>query len=214
MKLPNAVERLQERIDSMPLRQRALLLLAIIGLLFVAVDTMLLRPQAERRNSLSNQLADVDERVGALTDTIESLAERASVDPDAKPRRRLAEAQAAIDSLQSELSEIGGGIARAEDSLGILQRLLAARQGAELVELVKLPVENLLEDEESPIFVHRFRLVFEADYATTMDYVSMIEGLPRGLYLEAMRLEALEWPINRIEMVFYTLTLDEGWLDV
>ena len=42
----------------------------------------------------------------------------------------------------------------------------------------------------------------------------MIESLPRGLYLESMRLEALDWPVNRIEMIFYTLTLDEGWLDV
>ncbi|MGK7297102.1 MAG: hypothetical protein ACNS61_14960 [Candidatus Wenzhouxiangella sp. M2_3B_020] len=214
MRVPNAVERLRERIDSMPLRQRALLLLAIIGLLFVVVDTVLLRPQAERRNVLSNQLSDIDDRIGNLTETIESLAARAAVDPDAEPRRRLSEAQTAIDSLQGELSELGGGIATPQDSLRILRRLLTARRGADLVELTKLPVENLLEDEESPIFVHRFRLIFEADYGTTMRYVGMIENLPRGLYLESMRLEALDWPVNRIEMIFYTLTLDEGWLDV
>ena len=214
MKLPNAVERLRERIDSMPLRQRALLLLAIVGLLFVVVDTVLLRPQAERRSALSDRLSDVDERIESLNESIESLAERASDDPDAEARRRLAEAQTAIDSLQRELSELGGGIARAEDSLAILRSLLTARRGAELVELVKLPVENLLENEDSPIYVHRFRLVFEADYGTTMRYVEMIENLPRGLYLESMQLQALDWPANRIEMIFYTLTLDEGWLDV
>jgi MSHA biogenesis protein MshJ len=214
MRLPAPVDRLRERIDSMPLRQRALMLLAIIGLLFVLVDSMFLRPQAERRAALTQQLSEVDERVQTLTRSIESLAERAADDPNAQPRRRLAEARAAIESLRAELSALGGGIARAEDSLAALRNLLAARSGAALVELTKLPVENLLDDEQSPIFVHRFRLVFDADYATTVSYVSMIEGLPRGLQLESMRLEAAAWPSNRIEMIFYTLTLDEGWLDV
>lgn len=214
MRLPGAVERVRERIDSMPLRQRALLLVAIVGLLFVVVDALLLRPQTERRASLTSRLSEVEERLETLTGTIESMAQRAAVDPNAEPRDRLDETQAAIDALRSDLSEIGGGIARADDSLEILRSLLTARDGAELVELTKLPVENLLEDKESPIFVHRFRLIFDADYATAMRYVSMIEGLPRGLYLESMQLEERNWPVNRIEMIFYTITLDEGWLDV
>ncbi|MDX1625216.1 MAG: hypothetical protein R3323_01770 [Wenzhouxiangellaceae bacterium] len=217
MSTPAFVESLRERIDGMPLRQRALLAVAVVALVFLVVDTLMIRPQAERRAAIQQDLEQVDGRVQALNAAIEQLARRAAVDPDAQLRERLESLEVRITAVEEELSELGGGLARPDDALELLRGLLSPSEGLRLERLEKLPAEPLAVDGESAsesVWIHRYRVVIAAEWSRALDYLGRVESLPSGLYLETMNLSSADWPVNRLELVFYTLAVEEDWLDV
>lgn len=221
MKTPKPIQRVQERVNQMPLRQRALLLVALLAVVFLIVDALYFRPQAERRDAVQSQLERTGERLDQLTSSLQGMAEQANRNPDEALLARQQRATEQLVRVERELAGIGGGLAQPDRAMSTLRQLLTRRDGARLVELTKLPTENLLGDDsaidspiESAIFIHRFRLVFDARFEPALDYLELVESLPRGLYLDTMRLDVDEWPTGRVEMLFYSLTLSEGWLGV
>jgi len=215
MTFARRIQKLEERVNAMTLRERALILLGLLGLVFLVVDATLLRPLDERRQRIGTQLEQTRDRVQALSASIEQLATRGRQDPNEELRRQAAALEGRIERLAADLAGLDAGLMTPDQTLELLRRVLDEQPDLDLKSLVKLPAEPLEPDAAgSGIFIHRFRIRFETGYGGLIDYVRLLENLPPGLYWESMRIEVPGWPTNRAELELYMLTLDEDWLGV
>ncbi len=220
MKVSRRIRRLEERVNAMSLRERALVLIGLLGLVFLIVDATLLRPLDERREHIGSQLEQTRDRVQVLSRSIEQIATRTREDPNHELRQRAAALEGRLQRLSAELAGLDTGLMTPAQTLGLMRRVLDEQPQLDLVSLVKLPAEPLhsgdgAEDHrDGGIFVHRFRVEVESGYGGLIDYVQLLENLPLGLYWESLRIEVPDWPANRAELVLYMLTLDEDWLGV
>ncbi|MCC5864966.1 MAG: type II secretion system protein M [Wenzhouxiangella sp.] len=206
-----------ERINGLSLRERGLLALAVLAVILLLWDALLMNPVRERQQRVQTELEQVRERVSGLTGSIQTLAvERAQRPDEALVQRRLA-LLSEIEFLEQRLLQAHGEVGDPRQSLSLLAGLLAERAGLNLVKLENLPAQVLTGIEDQPVpglFVHRVRLVLDANHEGIRDYLALLAELPTGVFLESMHLTVPDWPRNRVELILFSLSLDENWLGV
>lgn len=215
----NARQRLRqltERINGMNLRERALLALATLGMVFVLWDLLLMKPVHERQTRVQTELQQVNERVGELSLSIQSLVAQRRDDPNQDLRRRIDALESEIEALESRLLAAHDHVGVPRQAVAVLAGLLEDRPGLRLVTLENQAPERLRDNGTAipGLYVHRVRLVIEADHAGIRDYLGLVSALPRGVYLESLHLTVPDWPRNRVELMLFSLTLDAQWLGV
>lgn len=211
------LRRIAERINALSLRERALLLLAVFAVIFLIWDFAAMQPIRERQERVQDQLEQVRDRVGRLTTSIQQIAAERTRNPNAELEQRQARLEDEIRELENRLADIHGGVSGPRQSVSVLARLLGERSGVNLVELENLPVETLDNESGIPlpgVYIHRVRLVIESDFDGVGDYLDRIRQLPPGVYWESMQLDVPDWPVNRIELILYSLAFADNWLEV
>lgn len=217
MTLRARLDRLAERINGLSLRERALLMLAVFAVIFLVWDLSTMQQLGERRAAVGTELENVRQRVSGLTENLQQLAGERGRDPNRQLETERATLRDEIDRLESRLAERHGGIATPRESVSVLAGLLARRAGVDLVELENLPpgrLESVSGKTVSGLFVHRVRLVIESDFEGIRRYLEKTAELPRGVFWESLHLEVAEWPTNQVELMLYSVTLDDRWLGV
>lgn len=209
------IQSLAGRINSLSLRERGLMFLAILAAVFLAWDMAVMGPINERQRTTQAELEQVRERVASLNESIQSLVQQGRNDPNEDLARRRDALQQEIAALEARISELHSGVSSPERAVRVLAQLLADRSDLTVESLENLPSSPLVGAEigaGTGVFVHRVRLVVTSDFHGILDYMGLIEELPDGIYWESVRLEVPAWPTNRVEMVLYSLALNDSWL--
>jgi len=217
MTLRARLKHLTGRINALSLRERALLMLAVFAVIFLIWDLTTMQSLNQRQEQVRTELQNVRDRVSNLTQSLQRLANERAVDPNRELLRERDALEEEIDVLEDQLAERHGGIARAEESVAVLAELLARRAGVSIVELENLPPARLESAAGNPVpglFVHRVRVVIETDFAGVRNYLERTANLPRGVFWESLEVSNAQWPTNRVELMLYSVTLDDRWLGV
>jgi MSHA biogenesis protein MshJ len=211
------LKQLSGRINALSLRERALLMLAVFAVIFLIWDLTTMQSLNQRQDQVRTELENVRDRVTNLTESLQRLANERASDPNRELVRERDALEDEIDTLEDRLAERHGGIARAEESVAVLAELLARRAGVSLVELENLPPGRLESAAGNPVpglFVHRVRVVIETDFDGVRNYLERTSSLPQGVFWESLGVSITQWPTNRVELMLYSVTLDDRWLGV
>lgn len=205
------------RINALSLRERMLLVLACLAVIFLLWDSFLMNPIRQRQATVQAELEQVRDRLAQLTTSIQTMATR----PDSDRNRELLARQRALEDevaqLEQRLEAQFAGAVSPRNAVMVLAGLLEGQPGLTVTALENLPPQPLDSADGSPVaglYVHRIRVSVEGDHASLRSYLDRIPGLPSGVFLESMHLSVPAWPTNRIELMFYSLTLDDSWLGV
>lgn len=211
------IKALGERINGFTLRERGLLFLAVLAAVFLLWDLVAMSPINQRREVAQAQLEQVRDRVGNLNASIQAMVKNRQGDPNAELAARRDSLEREIAELETRINTLHSGVSSPDRAVRVLARLLADRADLTVVSLENLPSSPLLAGgsaDDAGIFIHRVRLVVESDFDGILGYMALIENLPEGVYWESLKLEVPDWPTNRVEMVLYSLALNDGWLGI
>lgn len=211
------INKLTERINAFSLRERALLMLAVFAIIFLVWDFSTMQQLGQRQETVRAELQNVRQRVDDLTRSLQEMAGERARDPNRELLRESEALQAEVEALEMRLAERHGGIANAGESVSVLAGLLAKRAGVDIIELENLPPGRLTGASGNPVpglFVHRVRVVIESDFEGIRNYLDATSDLPQGVFWESLDLTVEHWPTNRIELILYSVTLDDRWLGV
>lgn len=226
---------LAARIDALTLRERAIILVGVVALLWALWDSLLMAPLAAEQKARQQRVTDIQARLETINRTIAALAERRGSDPDAENRARLEALRAEIATIEQGLRGATAGVIEPGRMPAVLERLLAQRTDLKLIELRNLPPEPVLRvtaagateapapDEAASgvataggfnVYRHGVSLVVEGSYFSTLEYLQAVERLPYRFFWDSVRLETKEYPVHRTTITLYTLGLEEDWLGV
>jgi len=208
---------LPERVNALSLRERALLGLAALAVVFLLWDLLLMSGLRERHDRVQEQIEQVQGQVQALTDSIQQTAVAGADDPRAALEQQRDALTDDITRLESRLADALGEVTTPAETRALLAALLAESPGLSLITLENLPVDSLQAADDQPsagVYIHRIRVVVEGEHAVVRDYLDRVAETPGGVYLESVDLTVDQWPTNQAELMFYSLTLDDHWLGV
>jgi MSHA biogenesis protein MshJ len=204
------LQQLAERIDAMELRQRVLLLVASLALLFFMADSFAIQP------TLRQQQADKQ----AITDwelKLDVLRQRSSLLSGHGPDSQRDEMHAQLAQLDARLHERLGGLLAPDQATRVLEQVLAQEQGLVLREMsagsMPLTGMEILGEETLPgagIGRYQLQLQFEGSYLATLRYLRALEALPWKFFWEGVDYEVTAYPTARITLDIYTLGLVRG----
>ncbi|MBT8117092.1 MAG: hypothetical protein KJO66_04625 [Gammaproteobacteria bacterium] len=206
-------ERLQQlidRVDAMELRQRIMLLLVCLAVMFYVADTLAIQPAIKQQKVLRQAITDWELKLDVLRERSGLLPDHPS-NTAASP---LDDLLSRLSLLNSRLQEQMGGLLAPEQAVEVLKQVLLQEQGLRLIEVNAgsrpLNGSGLLDEDVLPdtgINRYQMQLQLEGSYLATLRYLRALEGLPWKFFWEGMDYEVTEHPTARITIDLYTLGL-------
>jgi MSHA biogenesis protein MshJ len=202
---------LLKRFEALSLRERAMVIVAILGVLIALWDTVLMNPLRLSRTALEAELAS------ASTFGIDAAAQTS--DPRQISIKQAGELQGQLQSIDAQLASTASGFVASARMIEVLHDVLDHQGRLALVSIRNLPVTALIPAAEAnaparPPYVHSIEIVIDGQYADILDYLAALEALPWKFRWTSLDLSTAGYPRNRVRIELSTLSLDSTWLGV
>jgi len=211
---------LVKRFEALSLRERALMVFAVLGLLVAAWDTLLMDPLRRTRSALTAELAQ------AGTSAVNAQNADAS-DPRQVSITRVGELQTQLHVVDAQLASTARGFVASSRMIEVLHDMLDRQGRLTLVSIRNLPVTSLIPREDGsaapdggtpaqaqPPYVHAIEIVVDGEYGDILDYLTALESLPWKFRWTSLDLSTAGYPRNRVRIQLSTLSLESTWLGV
>jgi len=216
MKLPASLVSATEKFDRLSLRERALVLAAVLVVLVGSLNVLLISPMDVRRKALLQEVTSLGSQI-ALTDS--GVEAAINADPTNGAAGQLQILQKQLQGIDSQLLAQSAGMVPPEHMAEAIQDVLHLQHGVVLISLrnlppTRLPAEKSAEnagDDRRP-YVHTIELIVEGRYLDVLDYVQALEKLPWHFYWRHLEITATHYPINRVRLELATLSPDGDWM--
>lgn len=211
------LQRLAGAIDAMSLRERAMVGLIIVLLLWAAWQTLLMAPLSAERKSLMQRIETTRTTVAALNQSIQTLAAQRARDPLAEQRLRLEQLQKKQRALDDTLAQATSSLVDPQQMGAVLEAVLAQQKSLTLVALGSLPTEPLNAEQAADLpslFRHGMHIEVEGDYLALLQFVSALDALPWEFIWNDLELTVNDQQRSRMRLTLHTLSLKPGWLGV
>jgi MSHA biogenesis protein MshJ len=203
---------LMKRFEMLTLRERAIVVVGLLGALIVAWDTLLMDPLRRSRNALESELA--------AASAFDAVAQDVDLsDPRQVSIKRAGELQTQLQTIDAQLENTTSGFVASARMIEVLHDMLDPRSRLTLVSIRNLPVVGLIPPAEQdapaqPPYVHGIEIVIDGEYADIVAYVAALEALPWKFRWDSLDLFTAGYPRNRVRIQLSTLSLDSTWLGV
>lgn len=218
------LKQLAERIDALSLRERGFVFVGLIAIAYLAWDIFLLQPISNEHARLGSEITLVQERVAASSRRIQEMMTQDAVDPNRRLQEEQAELQKALVILDERLAQRTANVVEPDEMAVLLEQVLERQRGLRLISMESLGALPVFADDVagnrtdvaggSGIFRHGLELQLEGSYLDLLDYLRALETLESNFFWEALEIETIDYPKNRIRLRVYTLSLSEDWIGV
>jgi len=234
------LERLQkaiERIDELTLRERAIVLGAMLTLLFLGWYAYLIEPLKVTEKSLVSELERKRDQLQTLNEQFTLLADQQGKDPNAAARERLKQLRQEEQQLSAELHGATANLVAPELMPEVLRSMLKSADGLTLIGMRGLGSTPLLKapDEKTKkagvqaapgaepaaprapgvldaAYKHGVQMEFSGDFFATLDFLRRLEALEWKFFWESVTFDVKEYPQATATVRVFTLSLDRNWI--
>jgi MSHA biogenesis protein MshJ len=133
-----------DKIDALSIRERGIILAAVVFIMFTLWDTFLMRPQLEDNKKLLADLQIKRAEQLALNYRIQGLSRQGHDDSGETGRNRLAELKQQLAEVETSVRNSTNHLIDADKMAAILQTILSKSRGLQLIEIKGLGVTPLL----------------------------------------------------------------------
>ncbi|MBI1965842.1 MAG: agglutinin biogenesis protein [Betaproteobacteria bacterium] len=220
---------LSGRFAALALRERALVLAAVVLGAALVYDALALEPLALKKKRHTQQLAEARQGIKAAEGVLK--AQEAVADPDAVKRSYRDALRKQLAEIDSSMQGLQRGLVPPERMAKLLEEMLAQSRGLQLAALRTLPVQRFESPGAAPaakgdaktarpqgperaIYQHSFELTLQGSYADLHHYLARLEQLPWQMFWGRISVNTEQYPRLRVTLTVQTLSLNKAWLIV
>lgn len=194
------------RIDALSLRERGILLLVALLVLYVICDRLFIAPTLQGIALRSTEISDLRNKLGALQ-VRTTLLGQSGQDPLALRQTRIRELEQQLAAQNAQFEERLGRLVRPQQAAPLLREILQQKPGLHLLDLNTAPGAPLLANSARSARIVRYNveLRVEGGYLNALDYLRRLEQLPWTLFWDALDLQVREYPRTEVQLNLYTL---------
>jgi MSHA biogenesis protein MshJ len=219
-----------EKIDALTIRERAMVLLAIIAVLIFVWDRFLMMPLDAQRKSMNAQLEIKRAEVSTLGIQIRQAITAQAIDPNAANRDRLAQLRIELAEIESRVRETTVDMIEPTRMPDVLRSVinqinnltLSSLKGLGASPLVAAPAvkpatENAGKTDvdsqyRAAAFKHGMQIRLQGDYLTTLEYLRRMEKMEWRVFWDSIEFQVGEYPDAESVLTIYTLSLTRDWI--
>lgn len=230
------IKNIAEKINNLSLRERAVVFIGLIAVIFTLWDSLLITPLVNQQKKVVAEINKKNAERLVLVTKIQESIKQSKQDPDAGNVAKLQTLRSRLIDVQAELESSTDNLVTPDDMPKILETVLHKTGGLTLNNLKSLGVSPLVAKEESEeeaeinvtvndeskltadnidnAYKHRLRIEFNGDYLTTLNYLKELEELEWGFFWDSFELNVSEYPDSNAAIEIFTLSLNENWIGV
>lgn len=221
------IKQLEARIDGLSLRERGVVFLALLFVLVLMANNVVFSSLRQEQQRLSH---DVQAKLGELrsiSGQTQDITAKLAQDPQALAQARITELRKQLSAEEASVAHIVRGLVSPRDMPGLVQQILSKNRALQVVRVENLPAEPLEGDKPAantagaattthanPVYKHGMRIELRGQYLDIVRYLRALEAMPSKVFWGEVRFEAEEYPLSRLTLVIYTISLNKAWLEV
>lgn len=209
----------RDYLDARSLRERGMFAVVVLAGLVVVWNAAWMDGVRLRQVQLEQELARVQEQLGAIEAQRRSILHAHSQNPNEALKAREQSLGSQIQTLDARIGEHTVTLVPPPQMAEMLEEVLSQDASLRLVRLVNLGAEPVLESEEGEVaaaglYRHRFELELQGSYLATLGYLQALEGLRWKFFWEGLDYTVEDHPDGRAVIRAYTLSSQEGFVGV
>jgi MSHA biogenesis protein MshJ len=226
------LKRYVDRIDKMSVRERSLVLAALIGVVAFVAYQFALAPQLAAQSGLREQIAALSGQNEKLRGQVAELRESYNRDLTEESKARLAQLEQRLAQLDPALTGVTRALVTPQEMARLMEEILRRNRSLEVLKLASLPAAPLLAPpapaEATPgapapeaaargatadgLYKHGMVIEVRGRYPDLVNYLGALEELPWKLFWGEVTLQAEAYPQSRLRLVVYTLSQQQKWI--
>lgn len=222
-------KQIETRIDALSLRERGILFLTILGVLFwVATGVVFSSLRLEQQRFEQDVRGKLNE-LQNMSAQNEATKVKLAQDPEALARTRVAELKQKLITDEASVAQIIRGLVAPRDMPRLVQQMLEKNQALQMIKMENLPAQALDEEKNAAapatqpaatannaarVYRHGMRIELRGKYVDIVRYLRALEALPSKVFWGEVRFESEAYPVSRVTLVIYTISLNKAWLEV
>lgn len=202
-----------------PVRERVILFVCLLVVLVFLWDLVVLQPLDKQKKQLAAKTSQLHTSLVELEAREQVVEGGRNVDPDRENRQRLESLQEELAKLRSQLAENVASLISPQEMPDLLKALLQRQKKLLLLRLENLPPEEMnigtglaKQDLPTGLYRHRLLLEFSGNYLDTLSYLRDLEKLPGDLVWQELEIKTLDYPLAKVRLEVFTLSLNPGWI--
>ncbi len=223
--------KLSARFDAWAVRERVLVLLAVVAGTALVFDAMAIQPLEARKKRLTLQLTEARQNI-KIADAV-LVARDPIADPDTVKRSYRDALRKQLAEIDQSMQGLQRGLVPPERMAKLLEEVLSRGSGLQLVSLRTLPAQRFEapgaapparpgdkgatpapRDPERTIYQHGVEITLQGSYAELHEYLSQLEKLSSQMFWGRISVNTEQYPRLRVTLTVQTLSLNKAWLIV
>ncbi|MEN0035813.1 MAG: MSHA biogenesis protein MshJ [Cellvibrio sp.] len=226
--MSSAIAKLMEQIDSRVLRERVLIFITALALVYMVwsllvqsgFDSERARQQTEE-TSLNQEQSELVAKISTLTTALQS-------DPAITKAQEVSKLNASISEVETKLAGLSQGLISAAQLPKALEEVLQRTKSVRLLQVRTLAATELqlatakteasVGSEPSAgspgVYKHGVLIRVAGSYAQLIQLMTEIEALQYKFYWESLDYTVKQYPGAEIDIRVFTLSSEEGLLGV
>ncbi len=226
--MPPAIKDLFEKIDSRILRERILIFITLLAVVFLLWNFLVQANFDRDRKALQAEADNIASEQRSLETQINSLAMAMASDPAIAKHNEIRKLNTDIDVVETKLSGLSQGLISAEQLPKVLEEVLLRTASVKLLQVRTLAASELqlasgvsdAKDEGkihasgTGVYKHGVLIRVAGNYAQLIQLMTEIEALQWKFYWESLDYTVKQYPNAEIDIRVFTLSSEEGLLGV
>lgn len=216
-----------DRINNLSLRERAIVFVAILVVLYGVAANLLFPPLFAEQNRLKKQLADRRSQIQAFEGQIQAALARSAVDPDAANRARRDQLVVQLKTVDEALTGVISRLVPPKEMARVVEQFLLKNRRLEMVRIESLKPEplqdlaaaaksgtSLVTDTGPTVYRHGMHIELRGNYLDVLAYLRELEALPWKVFWGHISLKVEQHPTASVNLQIYTLSTQAGWIAI
>lgn len=209
-----------DRVNSLALRERGILFVAVLVVLYGTAANLLFPPLNAEQTRLKKQLADKHTQIKTFDAQIQAALARGAVDPDAPNRAKRAQLEAQIKTVEESLATVTARLVSPKEMAPMVEQILLKNRRLEVVRMGSLSPEPLQKLAAAgggsglTAYRHGMHIELRGNYLDILAYLKDLEALPWKVFWGQLTLKVEQYPTSHVTLRIYTLSTQAGWLAI
>lgn len=220
--LKTRIRKYMERIDALTLRERGIVFVGIMTVLYVIAANLLFPPLFSEQTRLQQQLKSKRDQLRTFEAQIQVALAKGAQDPNAPLRAKLVELEKKDKTLDQAMGAVMARLVSPKDMARLMQDILRKNRKLELIRIESLPPEVLGADAAKTklpgaglmAYRHGMRIELKGQYLDVLAYLHALENMPWKVYWGQVSLQVETYPVSKVTLQIYTLSTHESWIAI
>ena len=232
-----ALKSLQNKIDALNLRERAMILCGVVLVMYLALDLLALQPLQVSQKKIQNNLVLKNAEMVTLNLQLQQIVTAGKDSQQDRDKLEIQRLRQELASLDLALNQATENLVTPQQMAKLLQMVLGQTNGLRLKKVTGLGSSPLLLTEETDhdgktaqaeaetgpgaektvagtAYKHGLRIEFEGNFFATLEYMRRLEELEWNFFWDGITFKVIDYPDASGTLSFYTISLDKNWIGV
>lgn len=226
--MPPAISNLFEKIDSRILRERVLIFITLLAVVFLLWNFLVQVNFDRERKMLQAEAEKISSEQRSLETQISTLAMAMASDPAIAKNNQINKLNNEISVVEERLSGLSQGLISAEKLPKVLEEVLLRTASVKLLQVRTLAASELqltattaqtnsageANSGGTGVYKHGVLIRVAGSYSELIQLMTEIESLQWKFYWESLDYTVKQYPNAEIDIRVFTLSSEEGLLGV